>query len=110
MADLRSRFKAAEQIPAPSQWPDIEARPPRPLPSGLGPPGGRSLIRDRRLMAAAVAIVVFVAGGGFALLLLGKGGVHKPARPSPAPPKPVAPATPAASPIPTGLPGTVALA
>jgi Tol biopolymer transport system component len=60
-------------------------------------------------MAAAIAIVVFVAGGGFALLLLGRGGVGKPGA-SPASPKPAASATPSASPIPTGLPGTVALA
>lgn len=58
MPDLEQRFRSLSRTNAPELWPEIESRPPGPLPPS--PPG-------RRLVAGATALVVAVAGFAFVL-------------------------------------------
>lgn len=62
MPDLDDRFRLLSRTRAPDLWSDIEGREPR---------AARDPVMSRRVLAAAVAFVVAVAGIGFAALTFG---------------------------------------
>jgi dipeptidyl aminopeptidase/acylaminoacyl peptidase len=80
MADLKTRFRGADGIPAPHLWADITSREPRGVPSEPGP--------ARKILVAAFAMVIVAAAIAFAIRAIG-GGSSRPA--SETSPQPIAP-------------------
>ena len=79
MADLDDRFRSLSRMATPDLWQDIEGREPR---SGIPPTPW-----SRRALAAAVALVIAVAGIGFVAVTFG-GSEEQPAPGSSGGPRP----------------------